>query len=448
MRKSVPLIAVPLMAAAFACPAQSPAAAATVPAPAQSVIAPAASSSVGHVDLDDIRTFTRVYTLVKQAYVDPVTDKRLMDAAIHGLLSELDPHSAFLDRRDLRQLSEDTSGEYAGIGIQVAEVAGQLRVITPLDGTPAARAGIRPGDVILSIDGKAINSDSINGMVDRLRGPAGSQVRLSILHDPSVAPRQLELTRERIQVTSVHSRLLDPGFAYLRVSEFQQGTAQSLRDAVNTLQKQGSLKGAVLDLRSNPGGLLTAAVGVSDIFLDHGEIVSTRGRLSQADMQFSATHGDLLNGSPLVVLVNNGTASAAEIVAGALKDNRRAVIMGQRSFGKGSVQSVLPIDENYAVKLTTARYYTPNGTSIQAEGILPDIRLGDLTISPRETPPTPIFSEADLPHHLDNGNDMQIQPAQDDGQVALDDYALSEALNVLKGMVLSRQTKPSPAHKM
>lgn len=449
MRKPFLLIAVPLMAAAFACPAQSPVAAATVPAPAQSATAPASASSVGHVDIDDIRTFTRGYTLVKQAYVDPVTDKRLMDAAIHGLLSELDPHSAFLDRRDLQQLSEDTSGEYAGIGIQVAEVAGQLRVITPLDGTPAARAGIQPGDVILSIDGKAINRESIDGMVDRLRGPAGSQVSLSILHDPSVAPRQVALTRERIQVTSVRSQLLDPGFAFLRVSEFQQGTAQGLRDAINTLQKQRPLKGAVLDLRSNPGGLLTAAVGVSDIFLDQGQIVSTRGRLPQADMQFSATQGDLLNGAPLVVLVNNGTASAAEIVAGALKDNRRAGIIGQRTFGKGSVQSVLPLDDNYAVKLTTARYYTPNGTSIQAEGIRPDIRLADLTISPRETPPTPIISEADLPHHLDNGNDMQIQPAQsvnNDQQIALDDYALSEALNVLKGMALSRDANPPPAH--
>lgn len=448
MRKYLFLAAVPLLATAFACPAQSPAA--TRPAPAQSTPAPATASSAGHVDLDDIRTFTRVYTLVKKAYVDPVSDKRLMDAAIHGLLSQLDPHSAFLDHRELRQLSEDTSGEYAGIGIQVAAVAGQLRVITPLDGTPAARAGIRPGDIIVSIDGKAVTSDSLNNMVDTLRGPAGSQVSLSIVQDKSVTPRQVVLTRERIQVTSVRSHLLEPGFALLRVSEFQQGTAQSLRNAINTMQKQSPIKGAVLDLRSNPGGLLTSAIGVGDIFLDQGKIVSTRGRLPQADMQFSATRGDLLNGAPLIVLVNSGTASAAEIVAGALKDNRRAVIMGQRTFGKGSVQSVLPLDDNYAVKITTARYYTPSGTSIQAEGIRPDIRLADLTVNPRETQPTPIVSEADLPHHLDNGNQMQVQPVQPakaDEQIALDDYALSEALNVLKGMALSSQTKPPPARK-
>lgn len=441
MRKVFIFMAAPLLAAAFAVHGQAPAAAASAPAPAQSAVTPASASSTSHVDIDDIRTFTRVYSLVKQAYVDPVSDKRLMDAAIHGLLSKLDPHSAFLDRKDLRQLTEDTSGEYAGIGIQVAGVNGQLRVIAPLDGTPAARAGIRPGDLILSINGKAINSDSIDSMVDRLRGPAGSTVSLSILHKESSVPEQIKLTRERIQVASVRSRLLDPGFAWLRISEFQQGTAQDLRDAIDALQKRGALKGAVLDLRSNPGGLLTAAVGVSDIFLDHGKIVSTRGRVPQADMQFSATQGDLLHGAPLVVLVNDGTASAAEIVAGALKDNRRALIMGQRTFGKGSVQSVLPLDDNYAVKLTTARYYTPNGTSIQAEGIRPDIKLGDLTISPRETPPTPIISEADLPHHLAGGTRMQVQPAQaasSDEQIALDDYALSEALNVLKGMALTR----------
>ncbi|MGB8635917.1 MAG: S41 family peptidase [Rhodanobacteraceae bacterium] len=446
MRKFFPLIAVPLMALAFACPAQSPQAAATAPAPAQSVPAPASTSSAGQVDIDDIRTFTRVYSVVKQAYVDPVSDKRLMQAAIHGLLSKLDPHSAFLDRRDLRQLSEDTSGEYAGIGIQVAAVGGQLRVIAPLDGTPAARAGIRSGDVILSINGKAITSQSIDSMVDHLRGPAGSQVTLSILHDKASVPKLIKLTRERIQVASVRSRMLEPGFALLRISEFQQATEQDLRQAITRLEKGGALKGAVLDLRSNPGGLLTAAVGVSDIFLERGAIVSTRGRTAQSDMRFDATQGDMLHGAPLVVLVDQGTASAAEIVAGALKDNHRGLIMGQRTFGKGSVQSVLPLDDNYAVKLTTARYYTPSGTSIQAEGITPDIALGDLTVNPRETPPTPIISEADLPHHLENGSEMQVQPAQPakgEEQLALDDYALSEALNVLKGMALSRQQNRS-----
>ena len=443
-------LGVVLSATALAQVSPPPAPAPAISAlPATAASAPVAPVSVdGHVDLNDIRTFARVYSLVKQAYVEPVSDKRLMDAAIHGLLAKLDPHSAFLDRRQLRQLTEDTSGEYAGIGIEVADVGGQLRVIAPLDGTPAARAGIRPGDVILSIDGKAIASENIDSMVEKLRGPAGSPVALSILQGKSDVPRQVKLVRERIRVASVRSRLLEPGFALLRISEFQQGTAQSLRDDLQKLESKGPLRGAVLDLRSNPGGLLTAAVGVSDIFLDHGDIVSTHGRIPQADMRFSATAGDLLDGAPLVVLVDEGTASAAEIVAGALKDNRRALIMGQRTFGKGSVQSVLPIDENHAVKLTTARYFTPDGTSIQAEGIAPDITLGDLTVNPRETPPTPIISEADLPHHLQNG-EARAAPAVagSDEQIALDDYALSEALNVLKGMALSRRSTATPPRR-
>jgi carboxyl-terminal processing protease len=434
----------PIAFALFALIAGSTTVAQTAPATAASTAPAAAASSAAHVDLDDIRTFTRVYALVKQAYVDPVDDKRLMQAAIRGLLANLDPHSEYLDNTGLEQLSEDTSGEYAGVGIEVADVEGELRVIAPLDDTPAQRAGVRAGDVILSIDGKAVDSDSIDEMVKHLRGPEGSQVRLSILHEKATTPEAITLTRERIHIDSVHTRMLEPGYAYLRISEFQQGTAGELRSQLDALvKKNGALRGAVLDLRSNPGGLLTSAVGVADTFLDSGGIVTTRGRVKQADMSFSATPGDLLNGAPMVVLIDNGTASAAEIVAGALKDDHRALLVGRRSFGKGSVQTVLPLDDNHAVKLTTARYYTPSGTSIQAEGIRPDIALGDLTVNPRETPPTPIVSEADLPNHLENpviGSDTDDEDAAgSNSKLALEDYALSEALHVLKGMAIARR---------
>lgn len=411
---------------------------ASAPAPAESVAAPA----IAPVDIDDIRTFARVYSVVKQAYVDPVGDQRLMQAAIRGLLNQLDPHSEFLDLRGLQQLDEDASGEYAGIGIEVADVNGELHVIAPLDGTPAARAGIRAGDVILAIDGNAVDSDNLDEMVGRLRGKPGTEVRLSILHDPAVGPETVTLTRERIRVESARVAMLEPGYAWLRIGEFQQGTAGELRDRLEKLIKaNGPLRGAVLDLRSNPGGLLTSAVAIADAFLDRGTIVTTRGRMKQADMQFSATPGDLLAGAPIVVLIDNGTASAAEIVAGALHDNRRALLMGRRSFGKGSVQTVLPIDDEHAVKLTTARYYTPNGTSIQAEGIRPDIVLADLAVNPRETPPTPILAEANLPNHLAAETAEPAEApmiAADPGKLAQEDYALSEALHVLKGMVLGR----------
>ena len=422
----------------FAVPAQD----ALEPAASVAEPARAAAPVITPVGIDDIRTFARVYSVVKQAYVDPVSDQRLMQAAIRGLLNQLDPHSEFLDTRGLQQLDEDATGEYAGVGIEVAGVNGELRVIAPLDGTPAARAGIRPGDVILSIDGNAVDSDNLDDMVDRLRGKAGTEVRLSILHDQAGLPETVTLTRERIHIESARTAMLEPGYAWLRIGEFQQGTAGELRDRLEKLLKaNGPLRGAVLDLRSNPGGLLTSAVAIADSFLDRGTIVTTRGRMPQADLQFSATPGDLLAGAPLVVLIDNGTASAAEIVAGALHDNRRALLMGQRSFGKGSVQTVLPIDDQHAVKLTTARYYTPDGTSIQAEGIHPDIVLADLAVNPRETAPTPILAEADLPNHLaaeSSDTPGAPAPATDTGKLAQEDYALSEALHVLKGMAISR----------
>ncbi|MDN5923717.1 MAG: S41 family peptidase [Xanthomonadales bacterium] len=419
------------------------AAASSVALPVQPLghIAPATAARVDHVAMAAIRTFTRAYALIKQAYVDKVDNQRLMQAAIHGMLSNLDPHSAFLEHDDLASLTEDTSGAYAGVGVVVVNLHGQLRVIAPIDDTPAARAGIRAGDIIISIDGTAVNADDADAMLNRLRGPVDSQVRLGILHDKASVPTVMSLTRERIKVASVRTRMLDPGYAEIRISEFQQRTGEDLRHQLQQLvAKHGPLRGVVLDLRSNPGGLVSAAVDVADSFIDSGVIVSTRGRLAQSHVTFNASPGDLLNGAPMVVLVDQGTASAAEIVAGALKDHHRALIMGQQTFGKGSVQTVLPIGDGDALKLTTARYYTPAGHSIQARGISPDIDLADLAIAPRDTPPTPILTEADLPHHLQAGTGpAAVADATAAKPLALDDYAMSAALHVLKGLAIARR---------
>ena len=396
------------------------------------------------VSLEDIRMFTAVFNLVKQAYVEPVDDKTLMQDAIRGLLSGLDPHSEYLDQRAMDQLSEDTSGSYDGLGLEVLTVDGTLRVVAPIDDTPAAKAGIKPGDIIVRIDGKAITSENASQSVEMLRGKNGSKVTLSILHEGASVPEDFVLARETIRVASVRVRALDPGYVYIRIVQFQEDTGSELRSKLNkVLAKNTPVRGAVIDLRSNPGGLLTSAVEISDDFLDSGTIVTTKGRLKQSDLSFSATPGDLLDGAPVVVLVDNGTASAAEIVAGALKDNHRALIMGRRTFGKGSVQTVLPLDDAHAVKLTTARYFTPSGTSIQASGIDPDIELQDLKLTVKDSAPSLISGERDLPNHLIGEHEKDkktIAHPRDD----LDDYALNEAMNVLKGMALQHPRNAAP----
>jgi carboxyl-terminal processing protease len=444
-------LAVLLLLATSAVPAQSvPAIGASVPAPPVDVPAtgshapaPAGSSaSVDPVDLKDIRNFSRVYELVRQAYVEKVDNKTLMKAAITGMLAELDPHSEYLDKEGLQQLSEDTSGQYSGLGIEVLQVDGGLKIISPIDDTPAARAGIKPGDSIVKINGTLVDPQNINEMFQQLRGKPGSKITLTIAHEGSNKLIDLHLVRETISVSSVKVRELEPGYAYIRISQFQDDTAADLEKKLGALvTKDGPQKGAVLDLRNNPGGLLTAAVGVSDDFLDAGVIVTTRGRLADANMSFSAHPGDQLDGAPMIVLTNHGTASAAEIVSGALKDNHRALTMGQRTFGKGVVQTVLPLDADHAVKITTARYYTPNGTSIQAEGIQPDIALADLTVNQADSAPALISSEADLPHHLANENAKAAGANANDGsaadaKLATSDFMLAQALNVLKGMAL------------
>jgi carboxyl-terminal processing protease len=446
------LLTVPLLlTTAFALAQTVPAAPASIGAPpadlpavTSSTSLPAAASSTGdQVSLDDVRNFSRVYEVVRQAYVEKVDNKTLMKAAITGMLSGLDPHSEYLDKEGLQQLDEDTTGQYAGLGIEVLQTDGGLQIVSPIDDTPAARAGIKAGDDIVKINGTVVDPQNVDDMFKQLRGKPGSKIALTIVHQNSNKLIDLNLVRENIAVTSIKVRELEPGFAYVRVTQFQEDTASDLEKKLGDLiAKNGPQKGAVLDLRNNPGGLLTTAVGVSDDFLGSGVIVTTRGRLPDSNMSFSAHPGDQLNGAPMIVLTNNGTASAAEIVSGALKDNRRALIMGQRTFGKGVVQTVLPLDADHAVKITTARYYTPNGTSIQAEGIKPDIALADLTVNKTDSGPTLISSEADLPNHLANehakGDDINDDGSAADGKLAASDYALSQALNVLKGMALGQ----------
>jgi carboxyl-terminal processing protease len=409
----------------------------------------AATAKAGtEINLDDVRRFTAVMSLVKQAYVEPVNDHQLMLAAIKGMLIGLDPHSEYLEADELDQLNEDTSGSYAGLGLEVTTVDGFLKVIAPIDETPAERAGIRAGDTILRIDNVPVQADNLDDAVDMLRGVAGSEVSLSILREGAREPREFKLTREVIRVASVRGRLLEPGYAYLRVAQFQAETGSDLRKRIAGLQKENGkpLLGAVLDLRSNPGGLLNAAVEVSDLLLDSGGIVTTRGRIREAAMAFRATPGDALQGASLVVLIDRGSASAAEIVAGALKDNQRALLMGRRSFGKGSVQTVLNLDDRHALKLTTARYYTPSGISIQAAGIQPDIELADLALSENEEDAFGRVSERDLRNHLKGDAETPAGKVTAKAKAgAPTDYALNEALNALKAMALQQRRATPPA---
>ena len=332
---------------------------------------PEAAENAPKVPLEEIRRYVAVFNAVKEAYVEPVEDTKLMQSAIRGLLLDLDPHSTYFDKADSEAFDEQANGAYEGIGVELMQQPDRtLLVVSPIDDTPAAKAGIRSGDLITAIDGKPISAE--DGM-EPLRGAPGSKIVLTIVRDGTPKPFDVTLVRDTIRVTSVRSRLLEPGYGYLRISAFQTDTAADFQKQIDKLQENGKLRGLVLDLRSNPGGLLLAAVQVADDLLDKGNIVSTRGRLSISDSKFDATPGDRLNGAPVVVLVDAGSASASEVLAGALRDNNRARVVGSRTFGKGSVQTVLPLDNGDSVKLTTARYYTPSGKSIQASGIVPDV---------------------------------------------------------------------------
>ncbi len=405
--------------------------------------------------LDELRTFTGVLDAVKQDYVEPVKDKDLLENAIRGMLSNLDPHSAFLDAEAFQDLQVGTSGEFGGLGIEVGQEDGFIKVITPIDDTPAQRAGVRAGDLIVRLDDTSVKGMALSDAIQRMRGKPNTSITLTIVREGVRKPLKIKLVREVIQVRSVKSRLLEPGFAYLRITQFQAKTAQSLQQELQTLEQQNKapLKGLVLDLRNNPGGVLNGAVDVADDFLEDGVIVETKGRGNGSDQSFKATPGDLLKSAPMVVLVNGGSASASEIVAGALQDHHRALILGERTFGKGSVQTILPLGNGTAVKLTTARYYTPNGRSIQAAGIEPDIKLKPLKIGADDGSDPDFIKESDLTGHLRNDRADKIESKEPenlpdtpkitgaDSGLAQNDYQLYEALNLLKGMTLLQNRK-------
>ncbi|WP_346796996.1 S41 family peptidase [Halomonas sp. Bachu 37] len=417
--------------------------ASTLPAPAKRMLATLfplallaaplpglAQSDADALPLEDIQTFAEVFERIKRAYVEEVDDRSLLRNAMRGMLSELDPHSAYLDAEEYQSLRESTQGEFGGIGIEVGTENNQLMVITPIDDTPASRAGLQSRDVILSVEGTPTDSLSLQEAVTLMRGEPGTQLRLTILRSGEESPREITLTREIIRSESVKHELLEPGYGYLRISQFQSRTPEQARRALERLAREAPLEGLVLDLRNNPGGVLQAAVEVADIFLDEGLIVYTEGRLSDTQMEFSATPSTQAPDVPLVILINSGSASAAEIVAGALQDQRRGVVMGTDSFGKGSVQQVMPLENGEGLKLTTALYYTPNGRSIQAQGIEPDVEVvrGRLEVAERSRE----LREADLEGHL--SAQQAPRDRQETNQRLRDDYQLSEALNLLKAL--------------
>ena len=388
--------------------------------------------------LEELRTFAQVFGRIKKDYVEDVSDEKLLEGAIRGMLASLDPHSTYLDRDEYRDLKVGTSGEFGGLGIEVGMENGFIKVIAPIDDTPAARAGLEAGDLIMRVDDQPVKGMTLNDAVNLMRGKPGTHITLTVMREGS-DPLTFDIERDVIQVASVRSRTLEPGYGYLRVSHFQARTADDLTKAIADLKAENEhgLKGLILDLRNNPGGVLNSAVSVSDAFLTGGLIVYTQGREEDSRLDFEAGPEELLAGAPLVVLVNAGSASASEIVAGALQDQGRAIIMGTKTFGKGSVQTVVPIDEDRALKLTTARYYTPSGHSIQAQGIIPDIEVagGEVTIDADLTGDQ--LTEADLRHHLENGESQAVDADdRSEDPLAIEDYQLGEALNVLKGLVI------------
>ena len=406
-----------------------------------------AESEAEALPFEELRTFTEIFGRIKRDYVEPVSDKKLLEDAVRGMLNGLDPHSAYLVPEEYQELKEGTTGQFGGLGIEVTMENGFIKVVSPIDDTPAQKAGLKAGDLIIRLDDKPVKGMSLTEAVKIMRGDPGSQIELTVVREGEEAPLKFTLTRDIIKVKSVKSKLLEKDYGYVRISSFQSGTGDSLLDSLKQLKKdnKGSLKGLVLDLRNNPGGVLNAAVEVSDAFLKSGLIVYTKGRIENSEMRFSASGDDVLNGSPIVVLINAGSASASEIVAGALQDQKRAVIMGEKSFGKGSVQTILPTSNGAAVKLTTARYYTPSGRSIQAEGIEPDITLASVKLESVDKPGFTPVKEADLSHHLDNGKRKTETPKTDNEKseeektLEVTDYPVFEALSLLKGLVILKR---------
>ncbi|GBU10318.1 carboxyl-terminal protease [Gammaproteobacteria bacterium] len=404
----------------------------------------------------ELRAFVEVMERVKNEYVEPVSNQTLLENAIKGMLSNLDPHSSFYNAVEFADLTESTSGEFAGLGVEISSQDGLLRVISPLDDSPAFKAGVKAGDIIVKINEIAIQSVSLEDAINMLKGDPGTEVILTIIREGAAKPLNIKILRDIIKTKSTRSEMLEDGFGYLRISQFQGRTDSEAADKINDLmsmvqnnstpknsqkntQKELGLKGLVLDLRNNPGGLVEQAVAISDLFLNNGLVVYLQGRDASTREDMLATTGDILKGAPIIVLINAGSASASEIVAGALKDNNRALIVGERSFGKGSVQVMIPLNDGRGLKFTTSRYYTPSGKSIQAEGIAPDIEIGDFSVKARMDNLERV-READLVGHLNNENSQAAKALNATNlNLAERDYQLYEALNLLKALVKSKE---------
>ncbi|SIN72614.1 carboxyl-terminal processing protease [Sulfurivirga caldicuralii] len=417
---------------------------------AATVTASDKGKSASGLPLQELRTFVEVFNAVERSYVEPVSDDKLLEYAIKGMVSNLDPHSDYLPPESFKEMQEHTTGEFGGLGMEVSmDKDGFVKVVAPIDDTPAQKAGIRAGDLIIKIDDKPVKGMTLTEAVKLMRGKPGTEVTLTIVRKGEDKPLVIKLKRAIIQVKSVKKKLLGEGFGYVRISQFQVRTGSEMVEAIEKLEEKNGapLKGLVLDLRNNPGGVLTAAVQVSDAFLNKGLIVYTKGRNEDAQMKFEARRGDVMDGRPVVVLVNEGSASASEIVSGALQDHHRALVAGRKTFGKGSVQTLMPLSNGAAIKLTTARYYTPSGRSIQAEGIVPDVVIPRLKVQKVEENDPLEIHEADLKGHLDHKDDKPVKQKKADAERTevkklLDkDYELYEALNLLKGMSLVQLQK-------
>lgn len=437
-----------LLASAGLAPAMAAVGAAEDPAANAPAAEDRAARGGSTLPVAEIEAIAQAWRTIQDAYVDPVDDRALMGAALRGLLSGLDPHSAYIERRDLPEFDARTFGQYAGLGVEVFHMAGELTVIAPLEDGPAARAGIEPGDVIVRVDGRVVPAHDPVAAVAMLRGEPGTVAVLEVVRGDEPEPREFRVAREPIRIRSARADWLAPGLARLRIAEFHAGTAAELRQRLRALARKAArpIDGLVLDLRGNPGGVVDAAIATADAFLDAGVIVETRGRIEGMTDTARATSGDLLDGAPIVVLIDRGTASAAEIVAGALKDHGRALVMGERSFGKGSIQSVFDLANGDAIQVTTGRYYTPSGRSIQATGIDPDIALPDLALAAPDRAASLAEVERDLPGHLaaeapvtiaDSGESTPRHPDLDT------DYALDQAVTALRALVLAaRRASP------
>lgn len=394
-------------------------------------------------DYKQLDKFSQVMDAVRRSYVEEVTDEELIEGALDGMLSNLDPHSSYLNKEMFKQMQVDTRGEFGGLGIEIVAAEGGIRVVAPIEDTPAYKAGIEAGDLIIKIEGELAKDMTLPEAVKMMRGKPGSSIKLTVFRESEAQPIEMRIVRAVIQVKSVKSDLLAPGYVYLRVAQFQEKTSEQLKDQLAALRKRsgGGFNGVILDLRNNPGGLLDQAVEVSDLFLDSGGIVSTKSRVGRS-MTFEAEKGDLLNGLPLIVLINGGSASASEIVSGALQDNKRAVLMGTKTFGKGSVQRIVPLNDGTAFKLTTSLYYTPSGRSIQATGIEPDIEVEQVSIKVEERQKGMMITERDLKGHLENGNGEK-KAGKSSSKKDVDtgmkdrlakDVQLQRALDLLKGL--------------